>query len=189
MGTPNSIIQPLQNIQNFAARLVFLAPRHHHSAPLLEKLHWLPVSEYVKYNFLKSRLYVFHCCKRFWSCLPRWIATCPSRTLRSSSDTCMLKIQQYKRKTPGFRIYFYFLFFCFGPHIWNLLPQDFRHCSTLSSIKTKLKPSSFHSNSAPSNISTTFHYSVCVCVHTGPERQCRINRRDLISSRKTYFER
>jgi len=31
MGTPNYIIQPLQKIQNFAARLVLLAPRHHHA--------------------------------------------------------------------------------------------------------------------------------------------------------------
>ena len=37
MGTPNSVIQPLQKIQNFAARLVLLAPRHHHSTPLLEE--------------------------------------------------------------------------------------------------------------------------------------------------------
>ena len=29
VGTPNSVIQPLQKIQNFAARLVLLAPRHH----------------------------------------------------------------------------------------------------------------------------------------------------------------
>ena len=43
----------------------------------------------------------------------------PSRTLRSSSDTRMLKIQQYKRKSHGFRT-----FSCFGPHIWNSLPQD-----------------------------------------------------------------
>ena len=43
MGIPNSVIQPLQKIQNFAARLVLLAPRHHHSIPLLEKLHWLPI--------------------------------------------------------------------------------------------------------------------------------------------------
>ena len=42
MGIPDSVIQPLQKIQNFAARLVLLAPRHHHSIPLLEKLHWLP---------------------------------------------------------------------------------------------------------------------------------------------------
>ena len=58
----------------------------------------------------------------------------PPRTLRSSSDTRMLEIQRYKRKTPGFRT-----FSCFGPHIWNSLPQDLRHCSTLSSFKAKLK--------------------------------------------------
>ena len=50
MGTPNSVIQPLQKIQNFAARLVLLAPRHHHATPLLEKLHWLPISERIKYK-------------------------------------------------------------------------------------------------------------------------------------------
>ena len=31
----------LHKIQNFAARLIRLAPCHHHSTPLLEKLHWL----------------------------------------------------------------------------------------------------------------------------------------------------
>ena len=36
MGTPNSVIQPLQKIQNFAARLVLLAPCHHYSTPVLE---------------------------------------------------------------------------------------------------------------------------------------------------------
>ena len=58
----------------------------------------------------------------------------PSPTLRSSSDIRMLKIQQYKRKTHGFRT-----FSCFGSHIWNSLPQDLRYCSTLSSFKAKLE--------------------------------------------------
>ena len=31
------------------------------------------------------------------------------------------------------------IFSCFGPHIWNSVPQDLRHCSTLSSFKAKLK--------------------------------------------------
>ena len=44
----------------------------------------------------------------------------PSGALRSSSDTRMLKIQQYKRRSHGFRT-----FSCFGPRIWNSLPQDF----------------------------------------------------------------
>ena len=58
----------------------------------------------------------------------------PSRTLRSSSDSRMLKIQQYKRKTHGCRIFTYF-----GPYVWNSLPQDIRQCSILPSFKTKLK--------------------------------------------------
>ena len=133
MGTPNSVIQTLQKFQNFAARLVLLAPRHHHSTPLLEKLHWLPISERIKYEvscmcfsamngsgpaYLSELLYV----------------NTPARTLCSSSDTRMLKIQQYKRKSHGFRA-----FSCFGPHLWNSLPQDLRHRSSLSSFKAKLK--------------------------------------------------
>ena len=81
MGTPNSDIRPLQKIQNVAARPVLLAARHHHSTPLLEKLHWLPISERLKYTVVVLVLLT------------------PSRALRSSSDTRMLKIQQYKRKT------------------------------------------------------------------------------------------
>ena len=133
MGTPNSVIQPLQKIQNFAARLILLAPRHHHATPLLEKLHWLPISERIKNKVACM------CFSAINSSGPAYISELlhvytPSRTLRSSSDTRILEIQQYKRKTHGFRT-----FSCFGPHIWNSHPQDFRHCSTLSSFKAKLK--------------------------------------------------
>ena len=84
-----------------------IPPRH--STPL-EKLHWLPISERIKYkvsyicfsaindsgpHYLSELLYVYT----------------PSRTLRSFSDTRMLKIQQYKRKTHGFST-----FSCFGSH-------------------------------------------------------------------------
>ena len=98
MGTPNSVIQPLQKIQNFAARLVLLAPRHHHSTPLLESAISGSVAAYISELLHVYTLF---------------------RTLRSSSDTRMLEIQQYKRKTHGFRT-----FSCFGPHIWNSLPQE-----------------------------------------------------------------
>ena len=42
----------------------------------------------------------------------------------------MLKIQLHKHKTHIFRT-----FSCFGPHIWNSLPQDLSRCLTLSSFK------------------------------------------------------
>ena len=89
----------------------------------------------------------------------------PSLTLHSSSDsdTCMLEIQQYKRKTHGFRT-----FSSFGPHFWNSLPQDLRHCSTLSSFKAKLKTflfsQYFHPNIHQYPVSASHCVCVCLCV-------------------------
>ena len=127
MGTSNSVVQPLQKIQNFAARLVLLAPCHHHLTPLLEKLHWLPISERINYKVACM------CFSAISGCGPAYLSELlhvytPSRTLHPSSDTRMLEIQQYKRT-----------FSCFGLHIWNSLPENLRHCSILSSFKAKLK--------------------------------------------------
>ena len=73
-----------------------------------------------------------------WNCMTvSWRVNQLSHTdydRRSSSDTHMLEIQQYKCKTHGFHT-----FSCSGPHIWNSLTQDLRYCSTLSSFKAKLK--------------------------------------------------
>ena len=110
MGTPNSVIQPLQKIQNFAARLVLLAPCHHHSTPLLEKLHWLPISERIKCKVACMCFGAINGSGPAYLC-ELLLAYTPSRALHSSSDTRMLKIQQYKRKTHGFRA-----FSCFEPH-------------------------------------------------------------------------
>ena len=160
LGTANSVIQPLQKIQNFAARLVLLAPRHHHSTPLLEKLHWLPILERIK-----SKVACM-CFSAMNGSGPAYLSELlhvytPSRTLRSSSNTRMLEIQQCKRKIHGFHT-----FSCFGPVIWNSLPQDLRHCSTLSSFKAKLKTflfsQYFHPNLYQYPVSATV--SVCACV-------------------------
>ena len=50
MGTPNSVIQPMQKVQNTAARVIFRAPRHQNCTPLLQQLHRLPISERIKYK-------------------------------------------------------------------------------------------------------------------------------------------
>ena len=111
--------------------VVFWHPRHYHSTPLLEKLQSLPISERIKYKVTCMCFNVINGSGP--ACLSEQVYT-PSRTLRSSSDTRILKIQLYKRKTHGFRT-----FSCFGHHIRNSLPQDLRHCSTRSSFKAKLK--------------------------------------------------
>ena len=134
MGTPNSVIQPLKKMQNFAAtaRLVLLAS-HHHQTPLLEKLHWLPISEHINYKVTCMCLIAINGSGPAYLSELLHVYTL-SRTLYSSSDTHMLKIQKYKHKTHSFHT-----FSCFGPHICNSLPQELRHCSALSSFKAELK--------------------------------------------------
>ena len=53
MGTPNSVIQTMQKILNTAACLIILrAPHHQNCTPFLQQLHWLPISEQIKYKLL-----------------------------------------------------------------------------------------------------------------------------------------
>ena len=53
MSTPNSVIQTMQKILNTAACLIILRPPHHQNCtPLLQQLHWLPISEQIKYKLL-----------------------------------------------------------------------------------------------------------------------------------------
>ena len=73
-------------------------PRHHRGTPLLEKLHWLPISEHIKYKVACM------CFSAINGSGPAYLSELlhvytPSRTLRSSSNTRLLEIQQYKRKT------------------------------------------------------------------------------------------
>ena len=58
----------------------------------------------------------------------------PSRTLRSSADTRLLKVQRFSRKQHGARS-----FACSAPQLWNSLPYSLRHCSTLCTFKQQLK--------------------------------------------------
>ena len=136
MCEPNSVIQPLQHVQNFAARLILMAPRHHHSTPLVKKLHWLPISERIKYRVACMCFHVINgSCHTYLSeLLHIYTPSSSDSCMRCSSDSCMLRIPQYKHKTHGFRTFAYF-----GPYVWNSLPQGIRQCSTLPSFKMKLK--------------------------------------------------
>ena len=58
----------------------------------------------------------------------------PSRSLRSSADTHLLKIPLYKCKTKGDRAFYYF-----GPSVWNSLPLHIRNATTIDTFKSALK--------------------------------------------------
>ena len=133
MGTPNPVIQPMQKVQNTAARLILRAPRHQNCTPLLQQLHWLPISEQIKYKTACM------CYNAVTGSTPSYLSELlhlysPSRSLRSLSDTGMLKIQCFNHKIHCFCVFSHF-----DPHIWNNIPQDIRHSATLSSFKSQLK--------------------------------------------------
>ena len=114
MGTPNSVIKPMQKVQNTAARLNLRAPRHKNCTPLLQQLHWLPISERIKYKTA---------CVCYTGSAPSYLSELlhlysPSRSLHSSSDTRMLKIQRFNRKTHGFRNFSHF-----GPASGTISPK------------------------------------------------------------------
>ena len=92
--------------------------------------HWLPISERIKYKTACI------CYNTITGSAPSYLSEplhrySPSRSLRSSSDVCILKLQRFNRKT-------------WLPHFLTLQPPHLeqfssRHQAALSSFKSKLK--------------------------------------------------
>ena len=111
MGTPNSVIQPLQKIQNFAARLVLLAPRHHHATPLLEKLHWLPISERIKYKVACM------CFSAINGSGPAYLSNCCMSTLRLVNYALLLTPACWKSNNTNAISWLSHLLLLWTPHL------------------------------------------------------------------------
>ena len=114
-GSPQFILDKLQRVQNSAARLVKKFRKCDYVQPLLLNLHWLPVRSRSDYKV--STL----CFNTFTKSSAVYIAQLlsvytPSRHLRSSSDTCTLRIPFVKTKSFGQRAFSFT-----GTIQWNLL--------------------------------------------------------------------
>ena len=133
-GLPFSTIQPLQRVQNSAARLILKKKKSDHISPILSSLHWLPVSQRIEFKFL---VLVFKVVRNL---APSYLTDLlsqylPSRSLRSSSDSSLLTIPRPLRlKSIDSRA-----FSVAGPTLWNHLPSTLRHAKSLSSFKSHLK--------------------------------------------------
>ena len=117
VGTPNSVIRTSPENSKLLQGSFSCHPITTTQHLSWKTLHWLPILERIKYKVICM------CSTAMNGSGPAYLfqlvhVYTPSRTLRSSSDTRMLKIQQYKRTSRGFRA-----FSCFGPQIWNSLPQ------------------------------------------------------------------
>ena len=133
LSCPANVIQPLQRVQNYAARLVCKVSRSQSYTPLLMKLHWLPVEETVKYKCCCL------CFKIITGSAPAYLSDLlqvyvPSRTLRSSADTRLFRVPKFRRVQHGHRAFSHS-----AATTWNSLPFAIRHISTFSAFKAELK--------------------------------------------------
>ena len=132
-GLPSELLKKLQTVQNHAARLVARIKLREHITPVLRMLHWLPISQRIKYKML---VLTYKCVNKCSS--PAYLQDLlnkykPGRTLRSSEDTTRLHIPSYNNM-DGQRS-----FSICAPKMWNVLPVRLREINNVSMFKKHLK--------------------------------------------------
>ena len=135
-GVTSTHIKKLQRVQNTAARLITGTKRREHITPVLFNLHWLPVTERIKFKLL---LLVF---KALNDQAPPYIAELikpyrPNRNLRSDN-------QGLVATTKTSSSYQFNAFSSAGPRLWNSLPLNIRTTTNLNSFKRQLKTHLFN---------------------------------------------
>ena len=131
-GLPKSSIIRLQYVQNSLARVVCRASRQRsHTRCLLRNLHWLPVSERIRFKIAVITFKALHLDKPIY--LRDLISYYrPSRHLRSSSGN-LLAVPNIT-SAAGRRSFSYS-----APTVWNSLPPELLACDNLSTFCSKLK--------------------------------------------------
>ena len=96
-GLPASVTNKMQRLQNTCARMITKTRRRDHIAPMLIKLHWLPVRRRIGYKILSLTYRVIHRQAPQYLCdmLPLYQ---PARALRSQS-TLTLTVPCSRTKT------------------------------------------------------------------------------------------
>ena len=131
-GIPSEQLSRLQRVQNSAARLIMKKRKRDHVTPLLQKLHWLPISVSIQF---KLAVLAF---RFFDNSLPVYLSRTlslyqPSRTLRSSSERLLI-VPSTSLKSTACRS-----FSSSVPRVWNSLPAHLRNISSISLLKSRLK--------------------------------------------------
>ena len=130
-GLPKKTLNPLQKLQNTAARILTLSKTSCHITPVLKDLHWLPVTCRI---IFKLMLLVY---KSLNFCSPTYIVDLltkynPVRNLRSSNLSLL-------KESKANRVWGERSFVVAAPRIWNKLPQDIRQAPSINIFKNKLK--------------------------------------------------
>jgi hypothetical protein len=130
-GVPDYLLHRMQLVQNAAARTVCRIKKGQLMTPILKRLHWLPVKQRIDYKLLTLVFKAMH------GEAPRYITDMlepyrPARQLRSSAMNKLIAPKTNIR-------YGQRAFSAVAPRLWNLLPDDMRHLTSLQTFKKKLK--------------------------------------------------
>ena len=87
-NVPKNVIKKLQAVQNAAARLITRSRKCDHITPIVLDLHWVPVSEGIKFKILLLTFKALHQQSQTYiqDLITRYLL---SRLLRSSSTLCL----------------------------------------------------------------------------------------------------
>ena len=137
-GLPQVTLEPLQRVQNAAARLILDLNLRDHVTPGLHQLHWLPVRFRIQYKLClimhaipgRSPVYLTECVQT--------VASGASRPGLRSADSS-LYVTPRLRTRFGERAFSHA-----GPAAWNSLPVRILHTPDLSAFKNKLKTHFFN---------------------------------------------
>ena len=130
-GLTQKNITRLQRIQNRCAKLIFKRPKLTHASPLLHDLHWLPVTQRIKFRTL---VHVFKC---FNNLSPTYLSSLLSTQkssyfLRSSKGLlCNFPRSHTLTGDHAFSIP--------APRLWHCLPQSVRNSTSITSFKKALR--------------------------------------------------
>ena len=108
-GVSKVYLQKLQSVQNTTARMVSGVRRCEHITPVLEDLHWLPISQRVVF---KTALLVWKCVRGV--CIPAAFVEGRQRLRSAATGALLVPRAQTATGQRSFAVN--------GPTVWNSLP-------------------------------------------------------------------
>ena len=138
-GLPQVTLEPLQRVQNAAARLILDLNLWDHVTPGLRQLHWLPVRWRIQYKLctIMQSIHTRRC--------PVYMAECVQTVADSATRTGLRSSNSSLYVTPRLRTRFGERAFCYaGPAAWNSLPAELRELTDLSAFRSQLKTHFFN---------------------------------------------
>jgi len=132
--TGQSTLQPLQRVQNAAARLVSDTKPRDHISSVLAQLHWLPVNQRITYKLclLIHLVHVKHC--------PDYLNNLVHLTADSATRPGLRSASHLSYRKPALASKFSERAFSYaGPAAWNSLSDHIQSITNTASFKRQLK--------------------------------------------------